>query len=70
MYGLRGVSGAGVKACGGDGEDSGKHEYCLMALEYLLERAHAYSAASEAVRWGWCRFANLHSPSWKMEIVE
>ena len=42
-----------------DGEESSKHEYCLLALEHLLERADAYSLNSEPVRWGWCRSAHL-----------
>ncbi len=46
-----------MKVSGAEGEDSGKHEYFLMALEFLLERADAYGAANEAVRWGWCRSA-------------
>lgn len=46
---------AGVRSGGAEGEDSSKHEYCLLALEHLLERANAYSTASQPVRWGWCR---------------
>ncbi|KAL3145746.1 hypothetical protein ABBQ38_015126 [Trebouxia sp. C0009 RCD-2024] len=48
----RNVTGRGVVL---ESEDSGKHEYCLLALEHLLERAEAYSLNSEPVRWGWCR---------------
>lgn len=42
-----------------EGEEGGKHEYCLLALEHLLERAEAYSLNSEPVRWGWCRSLHL-----------
>ncbi|KAL3156076.1 hypothetical protein ABBQ32_013064 [Trebouxia sp. C0010 RCD-2024] len=48
----RNVTGRGVVL---EGEEGGKHEYCLLALEHLLERAEAYSLNSEPVRWGWCR---------------
>lgn len=43
-----------------EGEEGGKHEYCLLALEHLLERADAYSVNSEPVRWGWCRSPSSH----------
>ena len=42
------------KMAGVDGED-GKHEYCLLALEHLVERVQAYSSGCEPVQWGWCR---------------
>ena len=48
-----------MRSIGAEGEDSGKHGYCLLALEHLLERADAYTTASQPVRWGWCRSANL-----------
>ncbi len=48
-----------MRSSGAEGEDSGKHEYCLLALEHLLERADAYTTASQPVRWGWCRSAYL-----------
>ena len=48
-----GFAGKGVVL---EGEEGGKHEYCLLALEHLLERAEAYSLSSESVRWGWCRY--------------
>ncbi|DBA75526.1 hypothetical protein WJX79_007572 [Trebouxia sp. C0005] len=46
---------AGMRSSVAEGEDGGKHEYCLLALEHLLERADAYTTASQPVRWGWCR---------------
>ncbi|DBA80496.1 hypothetical protein WJX77_011409 [Trebouxia sp. C0004] len=46
---------AGIRSSGVEGEESGKHEYCLLALEHLLERADAYTTASQPVHWGWCR---------------
>lgn len=49
-----------MRSSGAEGEDNGKHEYCLLALEHLLERADAYTTASQPVRWGWCRSAYLH----------
>ena len=44
------------KVIGADGVES-KHEYCLLALEHLVERAQAYSSNAEPVTWGWCRSA-------------
>ena len=55
-----------MRSSGAEGEDSGKHEYCLLALEHLLERANAYTTASQPVRWGWCRSAYLHLLSFLM----
>ncbi len=55
-----------MRSSGAEGEDSGKHEYCLLALEHLLERANAYTTASQPVRWGWCRSACLHLFSFLM----
>ena len=55
-----------MRSSGPEGEDSGKHEYCLLALEHLLERADAYTTASQPVRWGWCRSAYLRLSSFQM----
>ena len=55
VYVTPGCERAGGKPSGTEGDESGKHEYCLLALEHLLERAYAYNAAGESVRWGWCR---------------
>lgn len=53
---------AGLRSNSAEGEEGGKHEYCLLALEHLLERAQAYRAAGQPVRWGWCRSPLPHSP--------
>ena len=51
---------AGIRASGED--NGGKHEYCLLALEHLLERAAAFSDGKQPVRWGWCRSAPALAP--------
>ena len=58
-----------MRSSGAEGEDSGKHEYCLLALEHLLERADAYTTASQPVRWGWCRSAYLRLFSLQMCLM-
>ena len=42
----------------GTDTSSPAQQYCLGALEGLIERAAAYSRLGQPIKWGWCRWAD------------